>query len=120
MFKGKPGTRIEAQEFPTLYPQENFDASCQDHAWMDNEQVSHATFLLGLFLFGWLLVLKPYLEEAPPGVQPLIFIDLHSCCHMVASVVNVIYILGVQSETIIPGGCCSGLCQPVDMEIGSK
>jgi hypothetical protein len=74
--------------------------------------------------FGWMnascnfwvrLVLKPYVEEAPPGVQPLILLDSY-CCHMMASVVNVINDLGVQIETI-PGGC-TGLCQPIDIGIG--
>jgi hypothetical protein len=75
--------------------------------------------------FGWMnascnfwvrLVLKPYVEEAPPGVQPLILLDSY-CCHLMASVVNVINDLGVQIETI-PGGC-TGLCQPIDIGIGT-
>ena len=103
VLNGKPVARIETREFPT-FPQDNFYA-CQDRAWMD-ERVMQL----------WVrLVLKPYVEEAPPGVQSLILLDSY-CCHMMASVVNVINDLGVQIETI-PGGC-TGLCQPIDIGIG--
>lgn len=61
------------------------------------------------------LVLKPYVEGAPPGVQPVLFLDSFRC-HMMASVVNNIQDLGVQIKTI-PGGC-TGLCQPIDIGIG--
>jgi hypothetical protein len=54
-------------------------------------------------------------EEAPPGVQPLILLDSY-CCHMMASAVNVINDLGVQIE-IIPGGC-TGLCKQNGFGIG--
>jgi transposase-like protein len=103
VFKGKPGARIETREFPT-YPQDNFYA-CQDRAWMDER----------VMLLWVRLVLQPYIEEAPPGVQPLILLDSYRC-HMMASVVNAINNLGVQIETI-PGGC-TGLCQPIDVGIG--
>ena len=103
IFKGKPGARIETREFPT-YPIENLYA-CQERAWMD-ERVMRS----------WVrTVLKPYVEGAPPGVQPVIFLDSYRC-HMMASVVNDIQDLGVQIETI-PGGC-TGLCQPIDIGIG--
>ncbi len=103
VFKGKPGARIETREFPT-YPIEIFYA-CQDRAWMD-ERVMRS----------WIrLVLKLYVEGAPPGVQPVLFLDSFRC-HMMASVVNDIQDLGVQIETI-PGGC-TGLCQPIDIGIG--
>ncbi len=102
VFKGKPGTRIETQEFSTS-PQDNFYA-CQDHAWMD-EQVMQLWVCLDL---------KPYVEEAPPGVQLLILLDSY-CCHMMASVVNAINDLGVQIETT-PGGY-TGLCQQIDFGI---
>jgi DDE superfamily endonuclease len=62
------------------------------------------------------MVLKPYVEGAPPGIQPVLFLDSYQC-HMMASVVNDIQQdLGVQIETI-PGGC-TGLCQPIDIGIG--
>lgn len=82
VFKGKPGARIETQEFPT-FPQDNFYA-CQDRAWMDKRVMQL-----------WVrLILKPYVEEAPPGVMPLILLDSYRC-NMMASVVNVINDLGV-------------------------
>ena len=61
------------------------------------------------------LVLKPYIEKAPEGVYPLLFLDSYRC-HMMASIVNAIADLGVQVEHI-PGGC-TGLCQPIDVGIG--
>ena len=61
------------------------------------------------------MVLKPYVEQAPPGGQPFVFLD-SCCCHMMASVVNDFQDLGVQIETI-PGGC-TGLCQPISIGIG--
>ena len=102
VFKGKPGARIETREFPT-YPDSNFYA-CQERAWMD-ERVMRK----------WIrLVLRPYVETAPPNIDPIIFLDSYRC-HMMAPVVDEIQQLGV--EVIhIPGGC-TGLCQPVDIGI---
>ena len=60
-------------------------------------------------------VLKPYVEDAPVHIQPLLLLDSYQC-HTMASVTGDIEALGVQIE-IIPGGC-TGLCQPVDVGIG--
>ena len=60
-------------------------------------------------------VLKPFVQMAPVGIQPLLILDSY-CCHMMQSVVNTIEDLGVQVEHI-PGGC-TGLCQPIDVAIG--
>ena len=103
VFKGKPGSCIETREFPT-YPQDNIYA-CQHSAWMD-ERVMRM----------WVReVLKPYVEDAPVHIQPLLLLDSYQC-HTMASVTGDIEALGVQVE-IIPGGC-TGLCQPVDVGIG--
>ena len=103
IFKGKTRARIETREFPT-YPIEILYA-CQDRARMDE-----------CVMRSWIqLVLKPYVEQAPPCVQPVLFLDSFRC-HMMASVVNDIQDLGVQIKTI-PGGC-TGLCQPIDIGIG--
>ena len=103
VFKGKPGARIETREFPT-FPDQNLYV-CQERAWMD-ERVMRI----------WVrLVLKPHIEQAPEGVQPIILLDSYRC-HMMASIVNAIQDLGVRIENI-PGGC-TGLCQPVDIGIG--
>ena len=59
-------------------------------------------------------ILKPYVQTAPVGIQPILFLDLY-CCHMMTSVVSAIQNLGVHVEHI-PGGC-TGLCQPVDVGI---
>ena len=57
---------------------------------------------------------KPYVETAPNGVKPVLFLDSY-CCHMMGTVVTAIQELGVQVEHI-PGGC-TGLCQPIDVGI---
>jgi hypothetical protein len=57
-------------------------------------------------------VLQPYVETAPPGVMPILFLDAYRC-HMMASVVTRIQNLGVEVQHI-PGGCTL-LCQPVDL-----
>ena len=59
-------------------------------------------------------VLCPYIETAPAGVLPILFLDSYRC-HMMASVVGMIQDLGVEVEHI-PGGCTS-LCQPVDIGV---
>jgi hypothetical protein len=77
----------------------------QEKAWMDESIMQK-----------WItLVLKPYVETAPDGVRPILFLDSYRC-HLMASVVNVIEAMGVQVEHI-PGGC-TGLCQPIDVGIG--
>ena len=60
-------------------------------------------------LLGWMnrqclwvdRVLQPYIETAPPGVMPIIFLDSYRC-HMMASVVTKIEDLGVEVQHI-PG-----------------
>ncbi len=56
------------------------------------------------------------MEGAPPGVQPVPFLDSFRC-HMMASVVNDMQDLGVHLKTIACG-CTGGLCQPIDIGIG--
>lgn len=102
VYKGKPGGRIE-REFS------NYNAggfySAQEKAWMDESIMQK-----------WITqVLKPYVETAPDGVRPILFLDSYRC-HLMASVVNVMEAMGVQVEHI-PGGC-TGLCQPIDVGIG--
>ena len=57
-------------------------------------------------------VLAPYVEEAPEGIVPVLFLDSYRA-HMMASVVERIQALGIDVFHI-PGGC-TGLCQPVDV-----
>jgi len=59
-------------------------------------------------------VLKPYVQDCPVGITPLLYLDSYKC-HMMSSVVNKIEDMGVQVEHI-PGGCTS-LIQPVDVGI---
>jgi hypothetical protein len=73
--KGVPGGRIESREF-MMYPDDMFYA-CQENAWMDE-----GTMLL------WVnKILKPYVETAPDGIVPLLFLDLYHF-HMMGSVVQ--------------------------------
>ena len=58
------------------------------------------------------LVLKPWAEKAPPGIVPILLLDMYSV-HMMVSVADAIQRLGVQVE-YIPAGCTS-LVQPVDV-----
>ena len=104
VFKGTPKGRI-ARDFVNAiangYPAGCFYA-CQARAWMDEE-----------VMLQWVdKILKPYVEIAPPGIVPLLFLDKYKC-HMMASVVNKIQNLGCEVEHI-PGGC-TGLTQPVDV-----
>ena len=102
VFKGAANGRIESKEFSTYPP--DMEYACQSNAWMD-ERVMHF----------WIdKVLKPYVNTAPPGVVPLLFLDSYRC-HMMKATVNAIEDLGVQVEHI-PGGCTS-LCQPVDVGV---
>lgn len=56
------------------------------------------------------MVLKPCFEQAPPGVQPSIFLDLYEC-HMMACVMNNIQdLIAVQYKTIRRGS--TRLSQP--------
>ena len=102
VFKGAPNGRIERNEFVT-YP-DDIEYACQSNAWMD-ERVMHI----------WIdRILKPYIDQAPPGIVPLLLLDSYRC-HMMKSTVNAIEGLGVEVEHI-PGGCTS-LCQPVDVGV---
>lgn len=102
VFKGAPNGRIEKKEF-SGYPSDMIYA-CQRNAWMD-ERVMHL----------WIdKVLKPYVDQAPPGVVPLLLLDSYRC-HMMKATVNRIEDLGVEVDHI-PGGCTS-LCQPVDVGV---
>ena len=60
-------------------------------------------------------ILQPYIDGAPPGVIPILFLDSY-CCHMMESVVVRIQELGVEQVEHIPGGC-TYLCQPVDVGV---
>lgn len=102
VFKGKPGGRIE-REFGT-YPA-NGTYSVQEKAWMDER----------VMLLWVKQVLGPYIETAPPGIQPILLLDSYRC-HMMESVRRVIEELGVRLEHIAGG--CTGLCQPIDVGIG--
>jgi hypothetical protein len=102
VFKGAPNSRIERNEFIT-YPGD-VEYTCQGNAWMD-ERVMHL----------WIdRILKPYIDQAPPGIVSLLLLDSYRC-HMMKSTVNAIEDLGVEVERI-PGGCTS-LCQPVDVGV---
>jgi hypothetical protein len=59
-------------------------------------------------------VLCPYIETAPAGILPILFLDSYRC-HMMASVVDMIQHLGVEVKHI-PGGCTS-LRQPVNIGV---
>ena len=102
VFKRKPNGRIVTCEFPT-YP-EGLEYACQDNTWMDER----------VMLLWVEKVLKPYVEAAPDGIIPILFLDSYRC-HMMSSVVDSIQALGVEVEHI-PGGC-TYLCQPVDVGI---
>ena len=103
IFKGKPGGRIEKTEFGTYAP--NAVYACQDAAWMD-ERVMRM----------WVeKVLKPFVDDVPENITPLLLLDSYRC-HTMASVKSDIEVLGIEVQ-IIPGGC-TGMCQPVDVGIG--
>ena len=57
-------------------------------------------------------VLKPYVETAPPGVVPLLFLDSYGV-HKMGTVNQAINDLGVEVIIIPPG--CTGVTQPVDV-----
>ena len=103
VFKGKPGARIETREFPT-YPADNAYA-CQQTAWMDER----------VMLLWVRTILKPFIDDCPDNIQPLLLLDSYKC-HTMASVTRELEALGIQVE-IIPGGC-TGMCQPIDVGIG--
>jgi DDE superfamily endonuclease len=101
IFKGVPGGRIE-REFAKYNPGGKY--AVQQKAWMDSK-----------VMISWVQqVLKPYVETAPFGVRPILFLDSYRC-HMMTDVVSSIQDLGVQVEHI-PGGCTCHV-QPVDIGI---
>ena len=57
---------------------------------------------------------KALCRVTPEGIVPLLLLDSYHC-HVMASVVNEIWDIGVEVEHI-PGGC-TYLCQPVDIGI---
>jgi DDE superfamily endonuclease len=102
VFKGQPNGRI-IREFPT-YPAGALYC-CQNNAWMD-VAVMHK----------WIdEVLRPYVQQAPPGIVPLLMLDQYKG-HMVEEVAHHIQDLGVEVE-YIPANC-TFLAQPVDVGIG--
>jgi hypothetical protein len=102
VFKGSYKGRIVKEELPTLTPSMFY--ACQANAWMDERAM--------LQWVEW--VLKPYVETAPDGIIPMLFLDSYRC-HMMSSVVDRVNELGVEVR-IIPGGC-TPLVQPVDIGI---
>ena len=102
IFKGARNGRNVQCEFPNYG--NDMIYLCQQNAWMDEEA-----------MIVWVdQVLRPYIETAPAGILPILFLDSYRC-HMMASVVGMIQDLGVEVEHI-PGGCTS-LCQPVDIGV---
>ena len=102
VFKGKPQGRIVTREFPE-YPL-GMEYACQDNAWMDET-----------VMLQWVnKVLKPYVDNAPEGIVPILFLDSYRC-HIMVSVVNAVQGLGVEVEHI--PGSCTYLCQPVDVGV---
>ena len=67
VLKGKPNGRIVMREFPS-YP-EGLEYAWQDNAWMDER----------VMLLWVEKVLKPYVEAAPDGIIPILFLDSHRC-----------------------------------------
>ena len=63
VFKGKPNGQIVTREFPA-YP-EGLEYACQGNAWMDER----------VMLLWVEKVLKPYVEAAPDGIIPILFLD---------------------------------------------
>ena len=83
VFKGKPGGRIE-REFSSYHAGGFY--CVQEKAWM------HEPIMLI-----WVeQILKPYIENAPVGVEPVLFLDCG--CPLLSSVINAIYNLGVYVE----------------------
>ena len=73
IFKGARNGRIVQREFPNY--ENDMIYLCQPNAWMDEEA-----------MIIWVdQVLCPYIETAPAGVLPILFLDSY-CCHMMASV----------------------------------
>ena len=66
IFKGKPGGRIE-REFGTYNNHGRY--AVQEKAWMDEST-----------MMSWVeRVLRPYVETAPEGIQPILLLDSYRC-----------------------------------------
>jgi hypothetical protein len=90
VYKGTENGRIKKQENQHHHPTCIYKT--QDNAWMD-ERV----------MLRWVKdVLAPYVALAPSGINPIILLDSY-CCHIMASVVNMIQDLGCK-VVHIPGG----------------
>ena len=67
VFKGKPQGRIVTRGFPE-YPL-GMEYACQDNVWMDET-----------VMLQWVnKVLKPYVDDAPEGIIPILFLDSYRC-----------------------------------------
>ena len=100
IFKGTPNARIEKNELPFFDPCMFY--CCQKAAWMDES-----------VMLQWVdKVIKPYAQQAPDWVVPLILLDSYRA-HMMGSVVGRIEELGCEVKHI-PAGCTS-LLQPLDV-----
>ena len=96
MFKGSSKGRI-VREFRTY--DERGVYACQEKAWMDEK-----------IMLRWVdTILKPYVETAPVGIRPILFLDLY-CCHMMTSVVLAIQNWACTSSTFLVGAqACANL-----------
>jgi hypothetical protein len=100
VFKVKLDGRIERTEFGTYPTTHHYH--CQDSAWMDER-----------IMLAWVdKVLKPYVDNAPEHIIPILILDSYRC-HMMASIVTKIQELGIEVKHI--SGGCTSLCQPVDV-----
>jgi len=98
---GKPGGRIE-RSFST-FP-DGAAYTVQENALMDE-----------CLMLKWVEeILKPWADDSPEHIRPLLILDSY-CCHTTTSVHSAIEQLGVDLVHI-PGGC-TPLCQPVDVGI---
>jgi hypothetical protein len=104
IFKGKLNGKIAKYELKNFNPTSVY--ACQDAAWMDEQcMLVWVEEIFALYLLA---------NPLPPGIQPVILLDGYQC-HMMQLVVSKVAVLGV--EVIhIPGGC-TGLCQPLDVDI---
>lgn len=103
IFKGKEsdkGGKIIRDECAS-YPAGAIYAT-QEKAWMSES-----------LMMMWIQkILKPYVDMAPEGIIPLLFLDSYGV-HKMGSVNRAINNLGVQVIIIPPG--CTGVTQPVDV-----
>ena len=82
-FKGKKGGRIEKNEMPTLPAGAHY--TVQKKEWMDHKIMRE-----------WIdAVLKPYVEQAPEGIVPVLFLDSY-CAHMMEEIANLIQALSIE------------------------